>query len=136
MAKATGKQIVTVDPAVDDDRAVRHYVLKGSAGAIVFSVYLPRRSVPRDIPCAKFLGWHSRRPLDAFSQDRGPNAETCCWLEGDACWGDGSVLEADKLVRASDNLECENAIWHVLGEWYERMLDEAEDDIEQENTDG
>jgi len=119
MSQELTKTIQMVDNGAHGTR--RMYVLKGRRGAMVFTVMVDRDFSTKTLPLG--IDYHSRVPLNEYQKESEPSQDHCAFLDGAACWCDGSSLAADELWRIYDGtVQGEHAIWSKLLEWYHAHL--------------
>ncbi len=133
------ERIVELTPAYDLTREGKgrrgahcvdlRMVLKGPKGAIQFVLYTGwyldgkvREPIPAD------LGYHSPVPM---YEDQTLVAQTCEYLDGRACYYDGSTLNAERvfrvlLERGSDG------VWEELEKEYKRRFERESEEAERQ----
>ena len=119
-------------------------VLKGSKGAIVFTVftgwYLPSTIdwwKSRNLATVESvkgwgadIGYHSKNPIREWQTDTNKN-ESCQWCDNEPCWYDGSGLQAQELFQKFVS-QGEEIVWQTLEEWYHSEFDNVLLDISKQ----
>lgn len=151
MKKEKLERIVKFTPAFDkrDPDPKKNYgigavqcfmVLKGKGGAVHFTFYtgfylpevmkeqIAKHGVNAFIydfnqkpmyPMGADVGYHSYKPLDDYQKDW--KRDNCDWLDGEACYGDGSALRAEKFMEILIR-EGSDKIWELLEEDYYELF--------------
>lgn len=105
------------------------FILRGDLGAITFIIStgwevstgrygLAPRTRDKDLyPSSHGVDYHAK-----FKTECGYHNESCDWMDGDECWGDGSGLAGGRVLRRLIE-EGESAVWSELEDFYRFWLE-------------
>jgi hypothetical protein len=107
------------------------WVASDVRGCVVFqagpaAIRLPYSTV--DIGGVPWMAWdvgrHTPRPVASWDTEDGPSQDGCLYLDGMACYYDGSSLQALNLLRRVVAIGTEDAIWDELADYFRGWISE------------